>query len=192
MTLSFSASAQLLKAQPFKDLLNEVKASTFTYQETGKVFGYVTTQSCLFTSANMIILKNYCFPVGDYPARSFTMISKDFGKIDLYQEDYTDLLKRDIRISSFAYVLELHLPPTFPKISMKGLNDMLAEVYYEYYPGCWSTNYSPYVDTNEANCSVAVEHVEDYDAWAAETQKIVLNETEWKQLMETIEKKLVR
>ncbi len=192
LTLSLSASAQGLKANVFKDLMDELKASTFTYKETGKIFGYISTQSCLHTSANMVIFKNYCFPVHNYPARSYTIISAKHGKIDLYQEQYPNFLKRDIRISQFTELLETHLPASFPNSTLDELDAMIEDMYYNYNPGCWSTNFSQYVEAPEANCSVAVENVQNFAAWASETQAIVLSETEWKLLLNTVEKKLIR
>lgn len=188
-----AAYAQKLEAKSMNDLLNDIENAEFTYKETGKIFGFVSTQSCLFVSEDIAIFKNYCFPVRKYPARGFTIISKKYGMIDLYEEQVNpELLKRDIQITQFPEILEPYLGLPFPVATLNDLSSMMEKIHYNYNPGCWSTNYSFYTQTNDANCSVATGYVEGFDAWSTETQSITLDENSWLELMASINAKLVR
>jgi hypothetical protein len=127
--------------------------------------------------------------VRKYPARGFTIISKEFGMIDLYEENFQGILKRDIQITQFPEVLEPYLTTNFPQSTLKGLSAMMEKIYYNFNPGCWSTNYGWNSGVQEANCSGNTT-VLDFEGWAAETQSIVIEEDTWLDLMETVDTKL--
>lgn len=193
LTTLSAAHAQKLEAKAMNDLLNDIQNAEFTYKETGMIFGFISIQSCLFVSEDIAIFKNYCFPVKKYPARGFTIISKKYGMIDLYEEQLDPtLLKRDIQITQFPEILAPYLGLPFPIATLTDLSTMIEKIHFKYNPGCWSTNWSFYTETNDAACSVASEYVEGFDAWSAETQAITLDEASWLQLMDKINAKLVR
>lgn len=189
---TLSAHAQKLEAKSFNELISTIESTEFTYKETGKLFGYISTQSCLFVSEDIIIFKNYCFPVRNYPARGFTIISKKFGMIDLYEEKLPTILKRDIQISEFPEILSPYLSLPFPVATLADMDSMMEKIHYNYNPGCWSTNFSFYTETNDAACSVASEYVEGFADWSSETQAITMDEASWLKLMDTVNAKLVR
>lgn len=190
---TLTAQAQKLDAKSMNELMSDIESAEFTYKETGMIFGFISIQSCLFVSKDIAIFKNYCFPVKKYPARGFTIISKKYGMIDLYEEQLDPtLLKRDIQITQFPEILQPYLGLPFPVATLTDLSTMIEKIHFKYNPGCWSTNFSFYTETNDAACSVASEYVEGFDAWSAETQAMTLDEASWLGLMARINAKLVR
>ncbi len=181
LPLSAWASQPELEALSFQSLRDKLEQTTFQYQETGKIFGFVTTQSCLFTAPGIIVFKNYCFPVRNYPAQGYTIISKEFGMIDLYEEEMSDtLLKRDIRIDQFPAIMADYLQTPPEDLGLAGLSSTIEKMHYKYYPACWSTNHSYYTDTTDANCTKDPSAVIGFSQWAQETQAFLANEVEWR------------
>jgi len=189
--LSFSgAHAQSeLEAKSIPALLQQIEATTFTYVETGKMFGFVSTQSCMFKSADLIVFRNYCFPVRTYPAQGYTIISKEFGVIDLYEETMGGMLKRDIQISQFPAILAPYVNSPLPDLSLNDYSLMFEKMYQRYFPGCWSTNYSFYTETKDANCSKPTDSIIGFAQWAQETQTLVNSEVEWRALIKAMNAK---
>lgn len=185
--LSLNVSAQTLEAKSFSALINEVKNAKFTYKETGMVFGYISISSCLYLSDEIAVFKNYCFPAREYPAKGFTIISKKYGIVDLYQETAGDILKRDIQISQFPEILNPYLSTSVPQQTLGGLSAMMEKMYQKYFPGCWSTNHSFYTETADVNCTVSGASVVGFNEWATETQDIVNNVDSWHALMKSVE-----
>lgn len=184
------SQAQTLTARSINELINTIDRQEFTYKETGMAFGYISTQSCLYTSPEVIIFKNYCFPVREYPARSFTIISREFGMIDIYEEKAPGLVKKDFTISQFPEILLPYLSTSFPEVTLQGLNAMMEKVHYQYNPGCWSTNFSFYTETEDANCTIDTQNVSGFSEWAKETQEIVSDENVWNHLFDIIDSRL--
>ncbi len=188
LVFSLSGAAQTLEAKSIFELITELKNAGLVYKETGKIFGFNSIQSCLFVSQDVAVFKNYCFPVRKYPARGYTIISKKFGMIDLYEERVTDeILKRDIQITEFPEVLAPYLTTPFPEQTLTGLSTLIEKLHYKYNPACWSTNFSWYTETNDVACNVSPENVVGSKEWAAETQEILLDEKSWLELMATVE-----
>lgn len=183
---------QTLSSRSVNELLNQIENESFTYKGRGKLFSYISTQSCLYVSENVAIFKNYCFPEGKFPARSFTIISKKFGMIDIYEEELpTDLkFKRDISLSEFPEILLPYLSTPFPEASVSGLDAMMEKIHFQYNPGCWSTNFSFYTESKDANCNINTGAVTGFEEWALETQKIVSDEIVWNNLFKRIQSKL--
>ncbi len=189
--VSSFAHAQVLEARPFEELLNRIEKADFTYKETGKIFGFISTQSCLFLSEDIAIFKNYCFPVRKYPARGYTIITRESGIVDLYEEDVGSLLIRDIKIDEFPVFTAPYLQESLPTYTLSDLSGIIEQLYPRYLPGCWSTNFSKYIEAPEANCHPNLS-VNGFESWATETQAIVNDEAAWLSLMARIEAKLVR
>jgi hypothetical protein len=193
LSLVFTGSihAQVLDAKPIADLLKELQGISFTYQGRGKIFGFDNIQSCLFISEEFALFKNYCFPVRNYPARGYTIISRKFGIVDLYEERLSStILKRDIQITQFPDILLPYLSTPFPEQSVLGLSDLIEKLHYQNNPACWSTNYSWYTQTNDVNCNVPSDLVINLKEWEEQTQRVLLDEKSWILLMSEIEKKL--
>lgn len=182
--------AQTLSARPFGELLEKIQNTRFTYKETGLLFGYMSIQSCLYTSEDIVIFKNYCYPVKNYPARGYTIITRDWGKIDLYEEKLPNVLMRDVSVDEFPVFLTPYLAGHLPEYTLADFSGMIEELYPRYNPGCWSTNFSRYHEVNEADCTVAGEAVEGFSDWARETQSIVLDQKRWFAVMDAIEARL--
>lgn len=184
---SVNAQARTLEAKPLADLITAVKTAKFKYKETDLVFGYDQIQSCLFVSDQIVVLKNYCYPEKTYPAKSFTIISAKFGMIDLYQEQLSNVLQRDVLITAFPETIGVYLPPSLLTVDIPFLNKVIGDLYYKYPPACWSTNYSAYSNQAEAKCTVNVSEVDGFAAWASETQSLTADKAKWSQLINQLE-----
>jgi len=186
------SQAQVLEARSIPALVEKIKNTEFTYKETGKIFGFMTIQSCLFTSEDIIIFKNYCYPVRNYPARGYTIITREWGMTKLYEEKVPGILLRDIGIDEFPLFLAPYLERDLRNYSLAELSGIIEELYPRYNPGCWSTNFSKYTETNDVNCTASQEHVAGFAQWAEDTQAIVMDESAWFELMDTVESRLIR
>ncbi len=180
--------AQILEARNVTDLQKSLKNEKFTYKGKGMIFGFETIESCLYTSQNFAIFKNYCFPAEPYPARGYTIISRQFGIVDLYSEDLTGVVKRDIRISEFPALLAPYLSAPLPESSVSGLSDILRKLYEVYNPACWSTNFDQYTQRPDVGCTVPSDRIENYSNWESESQWIVGDENIYADLMDSVEK----
>jgi hypothetical protein len=188
--LTSQAFQPQLEATSFQALKQKLEETTFQYRETGKIFGFVSTQSCLFTAPGIIVFKNYCFPARKYPAQGYTIISKQFGMIDLYQEDMSaTLLKRDLRIDQFPSIMSQYLDTPAELLGLTGLSSTIEKMHYKYYPACWSTNYSYYTETTDVNCNTKPADVVGFDQWAQETQAFLNDELAWRQFMKEMNAK---
>lgn len=185
--------AQVYDARPFGELFDRIQKAEFTYKETGKMFGFNSTQSCLFVSEDVVIFKNYCFPVRKYPARGYTIISREAGIVELYEETIPGIpLIREITIEEFPVFMTPYLRESLPTYSLTEFNDIITELYPRYNPGCWSTNFSKYTETADVNCNQGIQNVVGGEAWATETQTIVNDEAAWFALIDAVEAKLKR
>jgi hypothetical protein len=188
---SINAQALTLEAKPVKDLMKEIEATSFRYTETGMAYGFVTIKSCVYTSPDMIVIKNYCSPKKDYPAKGYTIISKKFGLIEFYQEEVTDdLLKRDVRIDGFPAVIAPYLKANLDGQKLSTINNFLESMNNKPDPACWSTNYSFYTESKDAACYQT--HISEFPEWEAETQTLTGDAKDWAQLIKNMETKFPR
>lgn len=189
--LSINAHAVLLEAKPVKDLMATIDATSFKYSETGMAFGFATIKSCVYTSRDMIVIKNYCSPKKDYPAKGYTIISKQFGLIEFYQEEVSEtILKRDVRIDGFPEMIAPYVKADLSKQKLPAINNFLETMSNTMDPACWSTNYSFYTEIPEANCYKT--DIAEYPAWAEETQTLLADQKTWLQLIKDLETKFPR
>lgn len=179
------ALAVVLEAKPVGELIRLIERSKFIHKENGLIFGFVSTQSCLYVSENAIILKNYCLPARDYPAKGYTIISAEFGIIDLYQEKLEAGLKRDIQITAFPDILKEYLTTPMLDVKIQGLNEIIEKLYYQNGAACWSSNASYSTGLPVVQCSA--ENIVNLEAWAAETQSLTGDLHAWKKLIESVE-----
>jgi hypothetical protein len=189
-SLISSNSYAKLEAKGVKDLINTIAQTKFSYKERGTIFGYVSTQSCVYTSKEIVILKNYCYPEKKYPAKSFTVISSKFGMIDFYQEDFNDgdPIKHDVVLSTFPDILNIYFTGELNTETVSSINVNLEKMYYKWYPACWSTNLSYNDRVPEYGClNNTSDDIVDLDKWIDETQSITGNEEDWNKLFQTIE-----
>lgn len=188
LVTTLTAKAQTLEAKSLKGLLGEIQSAKFQYKDRGMIFGFNTIQSCLYVSEDIAIIKNYCYPVKQYPARGFTIISKKYGMVDIYEETI-DVIKHDVVYTQFPEVMAPYLTTRIPDTTTEGMSDMIEKMYHRYYPGCWSTNYSWDLEAPTASCTSGYDIV-NYDMWSQETQKIVNTDAEWMSLFNLINSKI--
>lgn len=185
--------AQVYDARPFGELFDRVQKAEFTYKETGLLFGFNSIKSCLFVSEEIIIMKNYCYPARKYPARGYTIISRESGMIELYEEDLPGLaLHRSIGIQEFPVFMIPYLQESLPTYTFSDVDGFIRELYPRFHPGCWSTNFSKYTEAPDFNCNQGLENVVNGMGWAEETQAIVNDEAAWFALLDAVEAKLKR
>lgn len=189
--VSINVHAASLTAAPVADLMAAIDATKFTYTETGMAFGFETIKSCVYTSPNMIVIKNYCSPKRDYPAKGYTIISKKFGLVEFYQEELSDtILKREVRIDGFPENTAKHLKANLSGQRLPAINNFLETMSNTQDPACWSTNYSFYTEEPDVACYKT--EISEYPAWAKETQELLLDKNDWAQLIKTMETKFPR
>lgn len=181
-----SAEATLLEAKPFRDLVAVLQSTELKYTETGMAFGFISIKSCVYTSEDMIVLKNYCFPKKNYPAKGYTIISPKFGIIDLYHEQLSEeILKRDVRIDVFPEPLAPYVKGSLKNLTLADINKIIETTHYKYGPACWSTNFSFYTEGPEVKCNAS--EVTDFDNWALETQTLLADQKAWLTLIDQLE-----
>lgn len=189
--LSINANALTLEAKPVNDLMKTIKATKFRYTETGMAYGFVSIKSCVYTSADMIVIKNYCSPKKNYPAKGYTIISKEFGLIEFYQEQMSEtLLKRDVRLDGFPEVIAPYLKANLSGQKLTEINNFLETMNNTTDPACWSTNYSFYVEKPEAACYQT--DIAEFPSWEKETQTLTGNIEDWSHLIKELEQKFPR
>lgn len=185
LSVSSVSSAYTLEAKSVTEMTAQIKNSQFRHVEDGLAFGFNSILSCLYVSPDFAILKNYCVPKKDYPARGYTIISLKNGVIDLYQEKFPEIIKRDIQISTFPDMLKDFIEDPLEKSSIANLNDLLQILYELNGPACWSTNSSYYEAAPVAACNSP--DVINFEEWKSETQNLTANSQLWNELFNTIE-----
>ncbi len=187
---SIHTNAQPLQAQSILALLNTIETTRFEFKEKGLVFGYNSIHSCLYIGKDIVILKHYCYPEKNYPAKGYKVISGQFGVIDLYEEQLPNgANKRDILISTFGEDLKDYLSFDLDSSNVQNLNTLIEKLYYKNTPACWSSNYSFYTQQPEVTCRA--ENVQNFELWSKETQVITGNKQIWQQMLRKIDSALL-
>lgn len=189
LLLSLPGLAQTLEAKPFSALLEQIRQTEFTYQESGNIFPFETTKSCFYKSDTLLVFRNYCSTGHRYPAQGYFILSKDFGSIELYEEDLTAVLKRDIRINQFPSILAPFLARAPANLKLEDYSDFFYFLSNQRYPACWSTNYSYYTQGPDRNCNTALTDIANLEAWTTETQTLLADEAAWRALLQELNAK---
>lgn len=183
-----AAVAQNLEAKPFDLLMQQIESSRFTYRERALVHGFYSIQSCLYTSTEIVVLKNYCYPKKNYPAKGYTIFSRKFGIIDLYQEQLGDILKRDVSITVFPDALHQQMTAPMTSYRIRSLNTILEHFYRIRGPACWSTNFSRYTEAPDVACNISKTDVSGFAEWSDETQRLTASQADWSRLIGRLER----
>lgn len=190
LAASFNANATLLEAKPLTDLITTIHQTEFKFIEVGTSFGFNTTKSCLHASADIIVLKNYCYPKKEYPAKGYTIISPKFGIVELYQEQLSvKIQKRDVHYSVFSEDLRSFIDGDISGFKIADTNKVIEHFYRSQPAACWSSNFSYYTNKPDVDCNQRAVDVVGLDEWAKETQEINGNEVLWKELIYNLELK---
>jgi hypothetical protein len=177
---SASISYAQLATKPVAELLRAIEASKFTYREHALAYGYDSIHSCLYTSKDFAILKNYCYPNKPYPAQGFTVISAKFGIVNFYEENLGQgILKHDVRIDVFPENYKDYAGTATSTLRIKKLNSILADLYERRMAACWSTNFSRYTEQPELACNNQAGAVGGIDVWGKETQTLTADKKAW-------------
>lgn len=185
-SLATTAQAQQLDAKPLADMIKMIESAKFKYIEHGLAYGFVSVESCLYTSKDFAILKNYCYPNKPYPAKGFTIISAKFGVVELYQENLQTVIKRDVRIDVFPENFKDYATTPTASLTIQKLNSIFEDLYSRREGACWSTNFSRYTEVAEVQCNAQAGSVGSIDKWGAETQAVTANSKSWNRLMNRV------
>jgi hypothetical protein len=141
--------------------------------------GFGSSLSCLFQSAGMTIVKNYC-NLKSAPARSLYIMSEKLGFVQLYEEKYTDgTIKRDYLQRTFAVDFIKHLKKPLAEHNLKELGEFYSRVYKAYEPACWATNMNLQNDVPDANCYR--EDISRFTYWSEKALPLVTDTESWDQ-----------
>jgi hypothetical protein len=179
IALSSLSHAEALKAPSMKELIRTLKEAKFSYKETGLVFGYVSIQSCLYTSKDIVVFKNYCFPKKNYPARGLTIISPVFGMMDFYEETRSGMLRREIDLSEFKDVLLPYLQAPVETYTLSQLSELSRNLYYKNHPACWSSDFNLNYQAPHTDCNVEKALIPNYSEWESEAQAFMADDETW-------------
>jgi hypothetical protein len=177
LIFSLSPRADTYTAVPFSEILQRAQSPAFSFREKGRLFGYYSTDSCLWTSCDLVIVEHYCDSGQTDRARSLTLWSRDFGMVHLYEEEYGGVRKRDIEITQFPEALAPYLPADMNAFSVETMNGILEKLYQQPFPSCWSSSFDPYSLKPDADCYLVEPSL--YSPWIQETQGIVNDEGRW-------------
>lgn len=180
---SYIVSAQEKVVSPNK-LLAEVLAENYNFKGSGLLSSYFSEHSCLFTSENFILLKNYCFTKPSYPAKSFTILSPDYGVFQLYQEIDGTVQFRNFRINVFQENLMELINRPIVDMEFNKINTILDKYYEQKMKACYATNLSRYTGDLKADC-VNVS-IEDIPLWRDEALSLVLDQKAWAELIDQL------
>jgi hypothetical protein len=125
------------------EILQIVNGANFTYRGKAILSGYSSTESCLYTSDEIAVLVNYCGKSKTYPARSITIMSRDFGLLRFYEEKIDQDFYRVIRLNVFNGELKSVLPIRAADITLAQADQSYALLSDFRLPVCWSSNQVP-------------------------------------------------
>ncbi|MCC7404618.1 MAG: hypothetical protein IT288_09505 [Bdellovibrionales bacterium] len=181
---AFVIGAQARTAVPVAEVIRQMAAQSLPRQDQALVFGYDSLQSCLYSNDHLSVFRHYCYPVGSYPARAYTVISPELGAIYFYEEDLGDTVLREIAIEIFPDDLPLYGEESFAGWKIKDWNGLFSFFYDAQNAACWATNYSRYTKQPEARCYQ--DDISNYPAWSQEAMAIVSDVNAWNQILETL------
>jgi hypothetical protein len=175
--LSLPIQAEGLTAIPFRQVLSTAVEESYSFRGRGLLFGYFSTESCLWVSKTVLLVEHYCHPKRNYPARAITLWSRKFGQVYLYEEKLSQLNKHDITLGQFPGYLQAYFPRDLRNLSISDLNGIMEKLYQARNPACWSTNYDRYSGQPGQNCFGT--EIQRFPAWAADAGWLVGNPEEW-------------
>lgn len=188
-TVQARAEDEKLTAVPFRDVMAQIERIPLSYKGHGLLFGFETIESCIYAGDGLLLLSHYCHPKAPYVARGFTAWSKQFGIVELYEEDLgAGIIKRDVRINEFPESVRYTFSMDFRTIELKVINEVIEKLYNRWNPACWSTNYDWNYEGPDANCLDT--EIAFYPDWKKETQALVGSAPAWERVWERLGQKL--
>lgn len=175
---------EFLTAPHLREVLDKVTEQPIYFREQGRVFGYYSTDSCLFGNQDVLVLKNYCYPKNNYPARSYTILSPELGVIHLYEEKLGSQLKRDIVIQIFSELFRTVITGSIENFMIKDINKILQYFYYRRDPVCWVTNATYEEWQPQAMCINT--DIGLFPEWAQSSMQIVMDAAAWDKSLERL------
>lgn len=160
-----------------KKLINELLQSKFTYVETGRISGFHSIDSCLFTSDRFVLVRNYCRPEKNYPAKGFLILSPEYGVLEFYEENEEGLQYRNVRILTFPEELAAKLKLPVNSMNIEKTNSIKDYFYELRSRACWSTNLSRYTMAPQAGC--IYEEISKFPKWRDKSQQFTLDQKAW-------------
>ena len=171
-------------AVPFAQVIEETLSQEVEFRDQAMVFGYYSIQSCLYSGVEVSVLQHYCFPKRNYPARSFTLISKTFGVVYLYEEDLGPIVERRVVIRVFPEDFNAHVAGPIDQWMIEDWNKVYSHFYNQPNVACWSTNYSRYQQGPDSRCTNG--DIADFKSWSDETMALTADPKQWDQVFELL------
>lgn len=171
------------------EVLHAVAASEAKFILKGKLFGFYSTQSCVYKTESLLIIRNYCNTSSSYPAKSFYVISPDIGHYYFYEERNSNFIKQEITLLSTPDLVRWLWPKLGTKlenVTLTNLNEVLETLYYSYDEACWMTGYN-HPDI-EAHGGCLIESPEFYPEWQNDSSTIVTGTQHWSDAIKTLTK----
>ena len=168
-------------------MLDTISSAQFKYQDTDLYFGFDSIKSCLFVSDEILVLKNYCSPKGNYPAKGYTFFSPKFGVVEFYQETLSGVEKHDIEITVFSSDLRERLKGDLASMKIADINSVMNYFYHRNHGACWSSNFSFYTQKPDVACNSAAGPVVGFDEWAKESQTLTADKAQWTKIISILD-----
>ena len=171
------------------DLIKILNKEKLVYRETGRVSGFFSIDSCLFTSKNFVVLKNYCFPKRAYPSRGVMIYSPEYGAFEFYEENSSDQQFRTLRHLVFKSDLNRLLKSPVEDIDIKKINAIKDYFYKDSSRrACWATNLSRYSKTPRVGC--IKDDINNYPRWKSEASIFTIDEQKWHEYYDILSSQL--
>ncbi|MCB0392161.1 MAG: hypothetical protein KDD58_12795 [Bdellovibrionales bacterium] len=167
----------------FKEILEIVESRQFEFQFRGKLFGFYSTQSCVYRSDDILLIRNYCHDDKFFPAKSYYIISPTLGWHYLYEEDLGGHYQREITLKSFPEDI-VGLWSEKEILNLDKLNLLLEALYYDFNSACWVTNFSKYKSGPHSDCYK--EDIANFPLWKSDSENLVFDEDRWNQTLKSL------
>lgn len=168
------------------EILQIIESEEFRYVDRALLFGYYSIESCVYVSSRVVVVEHYCFPDREYPARSLSLWSHEFGLVELYEEDLGNTLKRDYQQSEFPGALDEFLPQDLQSVHANTISSIMEKMYTLRNPACWATNYDWYSQGRPSVGCFEFAETELPNWWGSTALGFTQNENAWKDYFDRI------
>lgn len=184
------AQADYSQIPMLSDLRMAVVGQFLPFKEQGRITGFFSTDSCLYSNDKIVILEDYCFPKKKYPAKSFTVFSQDLGMLQFYQELVGNYTQHVVRVLLFPEDLKQLLHKPIAEMTIADLNNIYAAKKKNLKPFCWATNHDLNTGNEIANCYLV--DIKNYKDWSVETLHLVNDDSQWLDTMNLLTLALIK
>ncbi|MCB9026334.1 MAG: hypothetical protein H6625_08460 [Bdellovibrionaceae bacterium] len=173
--LVFSTQAMASDIVSPQEIIKTVENSIFTKLGKTQLYDFFSSESCLFISGDILLIRNYCEDE-DIPAKSYYVISPQWGYHYFYEETLPgDIFLRDVTIVSFPEVVTSYWDGA--PLNLAEAAKLIEYLGQDNGPGCWVTNYSKYTKGPHSDCHK--DDIAKYPIWRNQSEKLVHSYSLW-------------